>query len=62
MEPLTMSRFFSSLCLVSLWPTLALAHEGHGMEGASHYHATDVWGFVAFAGVLAFMWWMGRNK
>ena len=34
----------------------ALAHEGHGLEGASHYHATDVWGFVAFACAAAIAW------
>ena len=50
------------LSLFALLPTLVVAHEGHGMAGASHYHATDVWGFVAFVGVIAVMWWMGRNK
>ena len=47
---------------LAVLPLLAQAHEGHGIEGASHYHATDVWGFVAFVGVIAVMWWMGRNK
>ncbi|MEY2677761.1 MAG: hypothetical protein RLZ00_453 [Pseudomonadota bacterium] len=50
------------ISLISLMPAWAIAHEGHGIEGASHYHATDVWGFVAFVGVIAVMWWMGRNK
>ena len=54
-----MQRFIS---LVSLVPAWAMAHEGHGIEGASHYHATDVWGFLALVGVIAVMWWMGRNK
>ncbi|MEY4435292.1 MAG: hypothetical protein RL175_247 [Pseudomonadota bacterium] len=54
-----MQRFIS---LVSLMPAWAMAHEGHGIEGASHYHATDVWGFLALVGVIAVMWWMGRNK
>ena len=54
-----MQRFIS---LVSLMPAWAMAHEGHGIEGASHYHATDVWGFFALVGVIAVMWWMGRNK
>ena len=48
--------------IVLLFPVLALAHEGHGMDGASHYHATDVWGFVIALAVGAVMWWMGRNK
>ncbi len=54
-----MKKLFS---LISLSPALVLAHEGHGIEGASHYHATDVWGFLALVGVIAVMWWMGRNK
>ncbi len=54
-----MQRFIS---LVSLMPAWAMAHEGHGIEGASHYHATDVWGFLALVGVIAVIWWMGRNK
>ena len=27
--------------------TAAQAHEGHGLEGASHWHSTDAWGFMA---------------
>jgi hypothetical protein len=49
--------------LFALLPTFVLAHEGHGMAGASHYHATDVWGFVAFACAAAIVWWFtGRDK
>ena len=54
-----MQRLISLVLLVPAW---AIAHEGHGIEGASHYHATDVWGFLALVGVIAVMWWMGRNK
>ena len=50
------------LSLFAVLPTLVLAHEGHGMAGASHYHATDVWGFVIALAVGTVMWWMGRNK
>jgi hypothetical protein len=50
------------LSLISLLPAFAFAHEGHGMEGASHYHATDAWGFFAALAVIAAMWWLGRNK
>jgi len=33
------------------------------MEGASHYHATDAWGFVAFVFALGLLWWFnGRGK
>ena len=54
-----MTKLFS---LIALLPMMAFAHEGHGMEGASHYHATDVWGFVIALAVGTVMWWIGRNK
>ena len=41
----------------------ALAHEGHGMEGVMHWHATDVWGFVILGVVMigGLMWLRGRR-
>ncbi len=41
----------------------AFAHEGHGMEGVTHWHATDVWGFVILGVVMigAVMWLRGRR-
>ena len=50
------------ISFLALLPLFGHAHEGHGIEGASHYHATDVWGFVIALAVGAVMWWMGRNK
>ena len=51
------------LPLLSALSLSAWAHEGHGIEGASHYHATDVWGFVAAAAVALVLWWFtGRGK
>ena len=54
------------LCsLFTLWLLAlpALAHEGHGMDGASHYHATDVWGFVILICLMGIVWWFtGRGK
>jgi len=40
----------------------AQAHEGHGLPGSSHWHASDSWGWVALAviAVLAVAW--GRRK
>ena len=35
--------------------SLALAHEGHGMQG-SHWHATDVLGLVVGLAVAALTW------
>ncbi len=42
-------------------PALAHAHEGHGLSGLSHWHSTDVLGFVAIAAV-AFLVWHGGRK
>jgi hypothetical protein len=41
--------------------TLALAHGGHGAEGA-HWHATDVWGFVLLGAAVALVLWSRRGK
>jgi hypothetical protein len=46
---------------ISTWATALFAHEGHAMTGP-HWHATDVWGFVALAGVLAVAIWLSRRK
>ncbi len=39
-----------------------LAHDGHGMGGSTHWHATDVWGFVAVAAMVAVAVWWARRK
>ncbi len=40
---------------------LAHAHSGHGQAG-SHWHATDLFGFLAgLALVGAVLWWRGRE-
>ena len=40
----------------------AHAHEGHGLDGASHWHASDVLGFILVAAVAAgIVWWRGRK-
>ncbi len=39
------------------------AHEGHGMPGASHWHASDVLGFgVALGVIVAMIWFSGRDR
>ena len=48
------------LLLVSTLSTLALSHDGHGLEG-SHWHASDAWGFVAFAVVAGVALWLGKG-
>ncbi|CAG0931749.1 hypothetical protein PLCT1_01887 [Planctomycetaceae bacterium] len=48
-------------CSLAVPPWLAAAHDGHGLGGA-HWHATDVWGFVALAVVAgAAIWWCKRK-
>jgi hypothetical protein len=45
---------------LTIWAGSAFAHEDHGMSGA-HWHATDVWGFVALGGVVALGIWLSRG-
>lgn len=47
-------------CAFWTWATTVFAHDGHAMAG-THWHATDVWGFVAMAGVLALAIWLSRG-
>lgn len=39
----------------------ATAHEGHGLPGASHWHPTDVIGYVIAAGIVAALWFTRRK-
>jgi len=43
-----------------IWANAAFSHENHGMAGA-HWHATDVWGFVALGGAVALGIWLSRG-
>jgi hypothetical protein len=47
-------------CAAFPWAISAFGHENHGLNG-SHWHATDVWGFVALAALLAAAIWLGRG-
>ncbi len=40
----------------------AQAHEGHGMSGASHWHATDTAGLLLVAVLAAGALWLSRRK
>jgi len=45
-----------------LWlPLLAAAHEGHGIEAQSHWHASDALIWVSLVGA-AVWFWSRRNK
>jgi hypothetical protein len=47
-------------CAVFMRANASFAHEGHGLSG-SHWHASDVWGFVALAAVVALAIWFSRG-
>jgi hypothetical protein len=48
--------------LTILCTTAARAHEGHGLPGLSHWHGTDVWGFMAVAAIAATAIWLKGRK
>jgi hypothetical protein len=56
---LKLNRLIAQILL--LLPLLASAHEGHGIEGQSHWHASDalIWSSVIGA---ALWFWSRRNK
>jgi hypothetical protein len=45
---------------ISTWASTAFAHDGHGLVG-THWHATDVWGFVVVGGLAAAAIWLSRK-
>lgn len=47
---------------LAAWAGAARAHEGHGLPGASHWHASDVLGLLLAAGVGVGLWWFSRRK
>ena len=46
--------------LINLSATAAFAHSGHGLAG-THWHATDVLGFVAAALAVGVAVWLSRG-
>ena len=46
--------------LLVVIPLAALAHEGHGLLG-THWHASDVFGFVAACAAVGLAVWLGRG-
>ena len=46
--------------LINLSATAAFAHNGHGLAG-THWHATDVLGFVAAALAVGLAVWLSRG-
>ena len=50
-----------AIALISTRASTAFAHEGHGLFG-SHWHATDVLGFVAGGIAVTVAVWLTRGK
>ena len=55
-----LTRILAAAC-GALSSSIALAHDGHGLDGFSHWHSTDAWGFVVM-GALGLAMWMGGRK
>ena len=61
-----MPRLFTpsipSIAPAALWlcTSATSAHDGHRQQG-SHWHATDLWGFVAMGAALAVAVWHARQ-
>ncbi len=54
-------RLAGPACALGFAAPTALAHDGHGM-GATHWHATDAWGFLFVGAVVAVaFYWRGRK-
>ena len=51
---------FLSVTLINVPATAAFAHSGHGLVG-SHWHSTDVLGFVAVAVAVGVAVWLSRG-
>ena len=51
----------SALALLGSLSAPALAHEGHGLPGLTHWHATDVLGFVVAAALVAVAFYFGKK-
>ena len=51
---------FVTACALWVCAGSAWAHDGHSPHG-SHWHATDLWGFVAMGLVVALAIWQGRK-
>ena len=49
------------LALALLLAPSVHAHEGHGLGSASHWHATDVFGWIAVGAAVVIAIWVSRG-
>ncbi|MEP6971371.1 MAG: hypothetical protein ABJA49_13080 [Betaproteobacteria bacterium] len=59
MKTLSKRLLRTGMLLIMAGPVLA--HEGHGIPGANHWHASDTWGFVGIAAAFAIALWLSRG-
>ncbi len=59
MKTLSKALLCAGVLLQISVPTLA--HDGHGLTGTSHWHATDTWGFVGVGIALVVAIWLSRG-
>jgi hypothetical protein len=59
MKMLAPLQSLAALAMLSA-SSAALSHDEHGLHG-SHWHATDVWGFVALGAAIAVALWLSRG-
>jgi len=59
MKTLTRRQSLTAFALTSA-SSATFSHDQHGLLG-SHWHATDVWGFVALGGAIAVALWLSRG-
>ncbi len=55
-------KIFAVLLSGALTHFGAFAHEGHGLPGSAHWHATDTLGFVGLAVVAVAVWYINKKK
>jgi len=56
------SKYLAILLSGALTHLGALAHEGHGLQGSAHWHATDTLGFIGVGLVAVVVWAINKRK
>jgi hypothetical protein len=55
------TRHIALVMLATTTHLVAFAHQGHGIEGSGHWHATDTLGFVGMAAIVSVAWFLGKG-